>query len=137
MKGEKIEIMTDGELDFINISDKIEEIISKLNVKNGMCIIFLKSTTSAIIINEDDDNLIEDFRELLRRLVPENIVYRHDTTWGDGNGRSHLRSMMLRNQACIPVINGKLALGTWQSIFLVELDVRPRKREIIVAVMEE
>jgi len=131
---EKLNIKTNGELEFIEITGLINEILRKYNVKNGLCNIFLKSTTSGLIINENDENLIEDFKDMIKKIIPDNIKYRHDMTWGDGNGRSHIRSMFLKNSLCIPIINGKLDLGTWQSIFLVELDVRPRNREISITV---
>jgi secondary thiamine-phosphate synthase enzyme len=131
---EKLNIKTNGELEFIEITGLINDIIRKYNVKNGLCNIFLKSTTSGFIINENDENLIEDFKDMIKKIVPDNIKYRHDMTWGDGNGRSHIRSMFLKKSLCIPIINGKLDLGTWQSIFLVELDVRPRNREISITV---
>ncbi|MGC8614890.1 MAG: secondary thiamine-phosphate synthase enzyme YjbQ [Thermoprotei archaeon] len=132
---DRLFVETKGELDIVNITSDLEKRVSSL--PSGYLFLFLKSTTSGLFINEDDPALLEDIRELLSRLVPKNARYRHNSTWGDLNGHSHLRSLMLSSSLTLPVENGHLALGTWQSVFLIELDVRPRRREVVMGFVPE
>ncbi|WP_449462411.1 secondary thiamine-phosphate synthase enzyme YjbQ [Tardisphaera miroshnichenkoae] len=132
---ESVFVETRGELDIVNLTGELERRAADL--PNGVLFVFLKSTTSGLFINEDDPALLEDVRDMLARLVPKNANYRHNSTWGDGNGHSHLRSLLLSNSLALPVEEGRLALGTWQNVFLIELDVRPRRRELVLSFTKE
>jgi len=120
-------VNTKGEMDAVDITASLEEKVKGLG--NGMLHVFLKSTTSALFINEADTALLQDIREQLAKLIPKG-GHRHDSTWGDGNGHSHLRSLLLSHDLTLPVRDGRLDLGTWQTVYLLELDVRPRTRQI-------
>lgn len=122
----KIKTKTDG---FYDITKDVASIVSKSGVKDGLCNIFVEGTTAALLLNENDRMLIEDFRKVLEGLIPTDHLYQHPD-----NAQSHLRASMLHQDLTIPVSNGKLTMGTWQSILLFEFDVRPREREIIVTV---
>jgi len=131
----EIKITTSGELDFINITEKIDDIVRESNVRNGACFIFTKSTTSAITIMEFEPGLVEDMKNMLNRLIPKEYTYEHEKKWHDGNGHSHVRASFLKPDIYVPIVNGSLALGTWQQIVFIELDIRARERTIIVQIM--
>jgi secondary thiamine-phosphate synthase enzyme len=114
---------------FYNITEKISQVVGESRLKDGLCNIFVKGTTAAMLINENDRMLVEDFRKLLELLAPEEKLYQHPE-----NAHSHLRSAMLHNSLTIPVAGGKLLLGEWQSILLFEFDVTPRERDIVITV---
>lgn len=129
---ESFEVSLKKGIDFINITEKIEEIVEKSEVRDGLCHIFLPSTTAGLIINENDPLLIEDIKRFFRELVEEKRLYHHPS-----NAHSHLRALLTRKEKVIPIKDGKLVLGTWQSILLFNFDVRARKREVIVTVIGE
>jgi len=119
-----------GELDFIDITRDVRRIVQNSKVKNGIVTVFVPGATAAIVMNENEKNIIQDFRRAIARLAPASASYKH----GD-NARSHIRAMALGPSETVPVRNGTLEIGTWQSIFLVELDVRPRNRDVVVRVL--
>ncbi len=131
----ELEVRTKGELDIVKITEKVQEIVSKSSLRRGLVVLFLKSTTSALFINEDEEGLKGDLRRILEVLVPRRGEYGHNKAWGEENAHSHLRSILLGNSLTIPFEDGRLALGTWQDIFLMELDIRPRVRKISISIL--
>ncbi len=121
---------TDGEVQFIDITDQIQEVVEKSKIHQGMVFVFSPHATGAIILNENDQSLLDDFKDLLERLIPKSGSYRHPI-----NAHSHLRSIFMEPSKAIPVRDGRLALGTWQSIIWVEVDTRPRTRTVMVTVL--
>ncbi len=121
---------TDGEIQFIDITDQIQEVVEKSKIHQGMVFVFSPHATGAIILNENDQPLLDDFKDLLERLIPKSGSYRHPI-----NAHSHLRSIFMEPSKAIPVKDGRLALGTWQSIIWVEVDTRPRTRTVMVTVL--
>ena len=95
----------------------------------------MAGSTAAITTIEYEPGLINDFPEMLSRIIPKNIEYEHDNTWHDGNGHSHVRASLVGPSLTVPIINGKLTLGTWQQIVLLEMDTRPRNRNLILQIM--
>ncbi len=122
---------TKGEVDFVDITERINEIVRKSGIREGIVLLFAPHATGAIILNENDPSLLEDLRDLLERIIPRN-GYRHPI-----NAHSHLRSIFMEPSKVIPVNNGRLSLGTWQSVIWVEVDTRPRKRTVLVTVVGE
>ncbi len=131
MLTEVIEIRTTRRTEFIDITSEVEEIVKRAGIVEGSVLIYSKHTTTAIAINEAETGLLDDYIALLESLIPEGKGYRHDRI--DNNAHSHLRALLIGNEKNIPVINGSPALGTWQRIFLVELD-GPRLRRVVVQV---
>jgi secondary thiamine-phosphate synthase enzyme len=123
---------TQGEIDFIDLSDKIQEEVNKSSIKNGIAHVFAPHATGVLILTENDDALLEDIKIFLEEIVPKNERYQHPS-----NAHSHLRSMLLPPDKALPVIDGKVEFGTWQSLFFVETDVYPRERKIIIQIMGE
>jgi len=129
---EKLEINTKSRVELIDITDRIEKIVKKSGIDNGIVLVYTKHTTTALIINENECGLIQDIIDTLNKLVPTNVNYRHNVV--DDNADAHIRAVLLGNSLVIPLVNSSLALGTWQRIFLVELD-GPRSRTIYVKVI--
>jgi len=128
-----ISLSTDGETQFIDITGKVEDIVSKSGTKEGTAVIYTKHTTTALFINEGERGLLKDYERLLQ-FLPKEAGYEHDRI--DSNAHAHLSSIMLGSSVTIPVLKGSLQLGTWQRIFLAELD-GPRQRRVIVQVIGE
>ena len=122
-------LRTAGELDIHDITREVEKAVRGSGIKDGICLVFGKGSTIGVILNENDYSLLKDLKETLRTLVPAR-EYSHPE-----NARSHLRSMVIGNQVCLPVEDGRLQTGTWQQIMVVELDTRPRQREIIIKIV--
>jgi secondary thiamine-phosphate synthase enzyme len=132
---ETISVSTKGETDIINITDDVSKIVEKTEIKRGICCVFVSGATGAITTIEYEPGLLQDLPKALERLFPKNIEYKHHETWHDGNGHSHVRAAIMGPSLTVPIKNGNLTLGTWQQIVFVELDVRKRKREIIVQIV--
>jgi secondary thiamine-phosphate synthase enzyme len=125
---------TTGKTDLIDITREVSLRIGESGISEGSVLIFVPGSTAALTTIEYESGVIEDLKEAIARLAPENLHYRHDTRWGDGNGYSHVRAALLGPSLTIPVIEGKLVLGTWQQVILCDFDNRPRKRQVVVQV---
>lgn len=132
-----IKVSSKGEDDIIDITEELSNVVKESNIENGTVTAFISGSTAAITTIEYEPGLIHDFPEMVSRIVPKNIEYKHDNTWHDGNGHSHVRASLIGPSLTIPVINSKLALGTWQQIVLLEMDTRPRNRNVILQIMGE
>jgi len=130
---EEFYISTKKKQELIDITSKVNSIIAKSKAKSGLCNVFTAHATAAIIINENyDPNICTDLINALNKLVPKGI-WLHDKI--DGNADSHIKSAILGPSETIPIRNGELQLGRWQSIMLAELDGPRNDRKIIITVM--
>lgn len=129
---DKIKINSLKRTEIIDITLKIQSSIEKSKVNNGIINIFSKHSTSAIVVNENEKGLLSDFERLLNDIIPNDNKYEHDLI--DNNAASHLKSFFLSPSESIPINDQKLAIGTWQSIFFIELD-GPRKNRTIELVI--
>ena len=123
---------TKGEIDFVDLTDKVQEVVSQSGVKNGLVHVFAPHATGVLVLTEHESGLLKDIKDFLERVVPKHGAYRHPS-----NAHSHLRSMLLPPDKTMPVINGHVEFGTWQSLIFVETDVYPRRRRVIIQVMGE
>ena len=131
-------VKTTKPCEFVDITDTVEEAVGKSGISSGTALIFSRHTTAAIVINEAEPGLLRDMERMMERLAPKNDDYEHSAmarTIPDEpeNGHAHLRHLFLGASETVPVLEGHLYLGTWQRIFLAELD-GPRRREIIVQI---
>ena len=124
---EDLSVSTGKRVEMVSISRQVDSVIQKSGIKNGLCLLFSPHTTTAIFTNENESNLLTDIEEALESLIPQNGTYRHNRI--DSNSDAHLRGMLISNSLTVPVVNGDVALGTWQTIFFAELD-GPRQRRI-------
>jgi secondary thiamine-phosphate synthase enzyme len=123
---------TRGEIDFVDLTDKVQEEVSKSAIKNGVVHVFAPHATGIIILTENDYALLNDIKAFLEEIVPKRRPYQHPS-----NAHSHLRSVLLPPDKTLPVIEGRVEFGTWQSLLFVETDVYPRKRTVVIQVMGE
>jgi len=132
---EKIEIKTKKRLDFLDLTPKIQEIIRKNNIKQGIIVLTCLHTTAALILNEQDETVHKDFEKISQKLVPENFNYKH-LLEGEINARAHQLSMIYGNTLFLTINQGNLVLGTWQSVFFIEF-LEPRKRQVAILILGE
>ncbi|HIP74776.1 MAG TPA: YjbQ family protein [Thermococcus paralvinellae] len=131
----ELQLSTGGEIDLIDITREVERFVEESGIANGQVLIFVPGATGAVVTIEHESGLLEDFKRILRELVPKGQGYKHDLI--DNNAHSHLRASLLGPSLVLPVIDGELMRGIWQQIFFVELDVRPRRRKIILQAIGE
>jgi secondary thiamine-phosphate synthase enzyme len=135
--GAKFVIGTKAENDIIDITGQVEKILAGSKMKDGIANVFVAGSTGAITTIEYEPGLIEDLPVALERIAPSDARYAHHERWHDGNGHSHVRASLLGPGITLPFRNKKLVLGTWQQIVFMEMDVRPREREIHVQLVGE
>ena len=128
---------TQGHCDVIDITAKVQEQVQKEKIKRGLATLFVSGSTAALTTIEVEPGLVQDLKELLEKLIPSNKKYHHDDRWGDDNGFSHLRASLFGPSLQVPIDSGRLLLGAWQQIILVDFDNRPRTREVMVQIMGE
>jgi secondary thiamine-phosphate synthase enzyme len=132
-----VQIKSRGENDIIDITDQASKAVKESKKENGIVTVFAVGSTAAITTIEYEPGLKSDFPNMLARIAPKDIQYRHDNTWHDGNGHSHVRASLLGPSLTIPFIEGNLTLGRWQQIVLIEMDTTPRDRKVVLQVIGE
>ena len=133
----ELKLETSGELDIINITDNVQDIVNKSKIKDGIICVFVPGSTGSITTIEYEPGLMKDLPRALQKIAPKGERYDHHETWHDDNGHSHVRASVMGPSVTIPIKNGRLIHGTWQQIVFVELDTRPRDRNIIVQIVGE
>ena len=138
-----VPIQTEKHLQFLDVTDEVEQTLAESGVQNGFAVVFSRHTTAGIRINEHEPLLLDDMTALLEQLVPQALSYRHDD-YGVRtvnlnedervNGHSHCRSLLLGASESVPVVSGGLLLGRYQRLFLVELD-GPQQREFVIQIV--
>ena len=144
IRNEIIEVETEKGIGIYNITPQIKNILETTPIKNGQVLVFSRHTTTALAINEYEERLLEDTKVHLRKLAPESEKYLHNDLHlrrdippdEPMNAHSHLMAMMLSSSEVIPVVDGQLALGTWQSVLFFDLD-GPRKRTVFIQISGE
>ena len=132
VKTNSIKINTSKNFEIIDITSKINDLIE---IQDGIISIFSKHSTSAIVVNENESGLLDDLEFTLSNLIEDKYSYSHDRI--DNNAKSHLKAFLLSSSECLPVKNGKLDLGTWQSVFFIELDGPRHSRTITLTMVGE
>ena len=135
--GKHITLPMKGFSDIKDITDLVKETVSNSKIKNGIVTVFAIGSTASISTMEYEPALIEDVRDRLEVIAPRTMHSRHSETWGDDNGFSHIRATVMGPGITVPFIDGKLDLGTWQQIVVIDHDNRPRSRKISVKVIGE
>ncbi len=130
----RFEVQTSGHRDMQDITLQVARQVDDAGVETGTAHVFVVGSTAAVGTIEFEPGLAGDLPGTLDRLVPPSRDYGHERAWHDGNGHSHLQATWLGPSLTVPVESGKLALGTWQQVFLLECDVRPRRRTLVVTV---
>jgi secondary thiamine-phosphate synthase enzyme len=131
----EIQLQTSGHRQMHDLTGDVARIVSASGVRSGVANIFNVGSTGAIGTIEFEPGLQQDLPAVLDKLFPPSREYGHEQTWHDGNGHSHLQATMLGPSLTVPIKDGKLLLGTWQQIFHLECDIRPRRRTVVVTVL--
>ncbi len=126
---------TQRQREYINITDKVEEVIKRNNINEGFVLVSAMHITAGVYINDAESGLIEDIDEWLEQLAPYKHDYRHHRT-GESNGDAHLKSLLIHHEVIVPITSGALDLGPWQQIYYAEFDGQRRKRVIVKAIGE-
>lgn len=132
-----ITLQTKGNCDILDITSLVMKRVEESGLSNGIVTLFISGSTAGITTIEYEPRLLSDFESMWDRVIPQNILYEHNKTWGDGNGHSHVRASMLGASLTIPFVNKRLTLGTWQQIVLLDFDNRPRSRKMVLQIMGE
>ncbi len=121
--------------EYINITNEVENAISKSKIREGLVLVSAMHITAGIWVNDAESGIIQDIDEMLEKVAPYGVNYRHHRT-GEDNGDAHLKSILVHNQTLLPITEGKLDLGPWQQVYYAEFDGRRKKRIIIKAIGE-
>ncbi len=132
----RFSIHTKGFTDVVDITHQVEKEVEKSKVDEGVCLIFVAHSTCALTTIEYEEGAIKDLKRALEIVAPMNENYEHCKKWGDCNGYAHIRAALMKPSLTVPIENGKLVLGTWQQIVLIDFDNQPREREIIIKIVE-
>ena len=131
------EILTRGQGDAHDVTDLVASAVADSGLAAGIATVFVVGSTAAVTTIEFEPGAVADLNQLFELLAPRTAEYRHHLRWGDDNGSSHVRAALLGPSLTVPFTDGKLVVGTWQQIMLLEMDTRPRRREIVVQVVGE
>ncbi|OFW44691.1 MAG: secondary thiamine-phosphate synthase enzyme [Acidobacteria bacterium RIFCSPLOWO2_12_FULL_60_22] len=132
----ELQFSTQGFNEILDITPEVRKAIGKAGVREGVAHLFVAGSTAALTTIEYEPGALADLKRALDQIAPMNAEYAHNEAWGDGNGYAHLRAALLKPDLCIPIQDGKLVLGTWQQVVLMDFDNRPRQRKILLTVTE-
>jgi len=134
---ETISLSTRGNADMVDITSQAQEIVHQHGLKEGQITLFVSGSTAGLTTVEYEPGLIKDLPEAFEKIAPAGRRYHHDDTWGDGNGHAHVRASLLGPSLVVPISEGKLLLGTWQQIVLIDFDTHARRREVVAQLIGE
>jgi len=132
-----IAVSTVGAGGIVDITELVADAVRAGEVSSGTATVFVSGSTGGLTTIEYEPGLLSDLPEVMEKLIPSDRMYKHDQTWHDGNGFSHLRAALVGPDITIPFVSKRLTLGTWQQIVFLEFDNRARRRELIVQIMGE
>ena len=128
---------THGNGDTIDLTPGVERAIAESNLAGGVVTLFVVGSTAALTTVEYEDGAVKDLAQAIERMAPRGMEYEHHLRWGDDNGHSHVRAALLGPSLSVPFVGGRLTLGTWLQIILIDFDTRPRQREIVAQIIGE
>ena len=138
VKTNEIKIRTNGNCEVVNITEQVAAAIALSDIEQGAVTIFNVGSTAGITTTEYEPGLANhDLAAAFEKIAPQNARYEHEETWHDDNGHSHVRASLLGPSLSVPIVDGRLTLGTWQQIILIDFDTRPRTRTIICQILGE
>lgn len=134
---DQFSVSTNGESHMLDVTKQVQRVVSDHDLTEGSALVFVSGSTAGLTTIEYEPGLKKDFPALFEKLAPKSAHYHHEDTWHDGNGHSHVRASLLGPSLSVPFSRGKLLLGTWQQILLVDFDNRPRERRVVVQLQGE
>ena len=136
VKTEKITIKTRGNCDVVDMTEQVSTAVARAEIHSGTVTLFNIGSTAGITTTEYEPGLANyDIEAAFEKIAPEHARYEHEQTWHDDNGHAHVRASLLGPSLSIPIVEGRLTLGTWQQIILVDFDTRPRTRTIVCQII--
>ncbi len=132
-----IEFSTQGMSEVIDITADIKRFLKGTGIKEGIVNISCLGSTAGLTTLEYEPALVKDLQSLLDKVIPAKVNYRHNSTWADANGHSHLRSSLIGTSLTFPITAGRLELGTWQQVVFIDFDNRPRQRKVALKFLGE
>jgi secondary thiamine-phosphate synthase enzyme len=132
---ETISINTKGFTDIIDLTSRVIDVLNRSKIKDGLVTVFCPGSTGSVTTIEFESGVLQDLQKAIEKIVPSDIPYEHDKRWGDGNGFSHVRAALMKPSLSIPLIKGKVTLGTWQQIVFIDFDNRKRERDLFVHIL--
>ena len=134
----RFQVATRGNTHVLDITDEVARVLADSGIKDGLLVVFVIGSTASITTTESEPGLLtHDLKAFCERIAPKNEYYKHEETWNDDNGHAHVRASALGPSLTVPVVDGRMPLGTWQQIILLDFDTRPRRRDIVVQVLGE
>lgn len=133
----QIELLSDGRFNVMNITDQVINFVHGSGVQTGQALVFYQHTTGAVIVGEHETGIVADLEDMFERIIPSNYPFKHHIRAVDFNGHAHLRAALMPTSVAIPVVQGKLALGTFQEILVIDDQIDQEPRYLILQVMGE
>lgn len=133
--GGLLKISTPGRGEIVDLTDGVAAVVARSEVRHGVATVFAVGSTVAVTTMEHEPGGVADLRAALERLLPAGLEYEHNRLNGDTNAHAHLRAALIGPSETVPIVDGRLALGTWQQLVLLDLDVRPRERTVHVTIL--
>ncbi len=134
----RFEVATRGNTDVIDITPEVGRVLADSGIREGLLVVFVVGSTAGITTTEAEPGLMtHDLKAFFERIAPADEDYKHEATWNDDNGHAHVRASALGPSLTVPVVDGRMTLGTWQQIVLLDFDTRGRRREVVVRVVGE
>lgn len=134
---DSVAISTRGDADVLDLTAEVQAVVSRHRFRHGQALVFVSGSTAGLTTLEYEPGLLQDLPAAFERIAPRGIPYAHEAAWHDGNGHSHVRASLLGPSLTVPFREGRLLLGTWQQIVLIDFDNRPRRREVVVQLSGE
>ncbi len=134
----RFHVATRGDSHVLDITEQVNRVVAESGIREGIGVVFVVGSTAGITTTEAEPGLLHhDLKAFFERIAPANIRYEHEETWHDDNGHAHVRASALGPSLSVPIVDGRLPLGTWQQIVLIDFDTRPRRRDVIVQIVGE
>ncbi|MDP2953265.1 MAG: secondary thiamine-phosphate synthase enzyme YjbQ [Chloroflexota bacterium] len=137
VKTSQLRLRSKGNHDVMDITPQVTKAVKDSGLKAGIATVFVSGSTAGVTTVEYEPGLVADLEAMFEKIAPAGVEYRHNLRWGDGNGHAHLRASLLGPSLTVPFAEGELSLGTWQQIVVIDFDIRPRSREVVLQVMGE
>ena len=134
---DSVSVSTRGDSHMVDLTGRVQEVVDRHRFREGQALVFVSGSTAGLTTVEFEPGLQKDLPAALERVAPRGITYAHEETWHDDNGHAHVRASLLGPSLAVPFEEGRLLLGTWQQIVLVDFDTRPRRRDLVVQLSGE
>ena len=137
ISSKQVELLSDGHFNVMNITDIVGGFVEESGMQNGQVFIFFQHTTGSVIIGEHESGIVADLQDMFEKIAPEDYSYLHHIRGVDFNGHAHMRAALMQTEVSVPVVGGKMALGTYQDILVIDDQVDAEPRYVILQVMGE